>query len=78
MMPETVFVRRDPPKALPVDADEYATLREVRAIEVAWRVRASARHEHHGRGTNMPDRIPGRHAPVRELLQVELTKTRRR
>ena len=63
------FVRRDPPVALPVDADEDVALRDVRAIEVARRVRASTHLEHHRREADALDRFLGGDALVRELLQ---------
>ncbi len=44
-------------------------LREVRAIEVAWRVRASTRFEHHRRESDCLDRLLGGSALVREFLQ---------
>src|SRR5262249_29953122 len=51
------LARRDPPVALPVDADEDVTLIEIRPIEVARRMRPGTELEQDGRQVQMPDGI---------------------
>jgi hypothetical protein len=53
------FVRRDPPVALPVNANEHVALRQVRTIEIPRRVWARTRLEHYWCEANTLDRLPG-------------------
>ncbi len=64
-----LLVGRDPSVAVAVDPDEDVALREVRPVELTWRVGARAQLEHH-RGESHPlDRRPHRTSFVRELAQ---------
>ena len=63
-----VHVRRRPPVALPVDPDEDIALFEVRPIEIAWRVRASAHLEEDRMQVHVLDRGARRRSLCSQFL----------
>src|SRR5262249_54981330 len=60
---------RDPTVALPVDAEEHVALGEVRAIEIARRMRARAHLEHDRGEAHALDRVFRRGALLGKLLE---------
>ena len=67
--PEIVHVGRDPPVALPVDADEHVGLGQVRAVERPRRVGSRAELEHHRREPELLHRRTRPPAFVGELAE---------
>jgi hypothetical protein len=69
LQPGDRLVRRHPAVALPVDPHEHVALREVGAVQAAWRVGSGAELEHHRCEVQLLDGTAHRGSLRRELLQ---------